>query len=290
MENDYQDINIPDLVSRLNPKIGKRIPRFLYSYFNKILHIDELNDFFRSTYDLDARSFLDEAVRYLNLDIRIDEQSYKNLESVRNQHVMVASNHPYGGPEAMGLLDILKDYFPDIKLVAQAYLKVVKPLRTCCVYNKKEVRTLMDHVEDEKSVLIYPAGFCSRKLPNHEIFDYDWKPSFLKIAKKLDMPVLIVYTNGHLSNRIFRWTRFRKIFNIRVALESAYLVDEMFRLRGSELQMRIAPPIPASVFDNRYTLEQWTAKLRQYCFNLRTDPSLVFNPEIEVTLPKIPAF
>ncbi len=290
MENDYQDINIPDLVNRLNPKIGKRIPKFLYAYFNRILHVDELNSYFRSTYDLDAPAFLDEAVKYLDLKINIDEESYKNLEKVKSQHAVVASNHPYGGPEAMGLMDVLKDYLPDIKLVAQAYLKIVKPLQSCCVFNKKEVRTLMEHVEEKKSVLIYPAGFCSRKLKNKVIFDYDWKPSFLKIAKKLNVPILIVHTRGQLSKRIFRWNRFRKIFNIKVGLESAFLVDEMYKLRGSELKMTIAPPIEASVFDNRFTLEEWSAKLRQYCFNLRENPRLIFDPEIKVTLPQQQVF
>ncbi|MCR5761454.1 MAG: hypothetical protein K6F82_05625 [Sphaerochaetaceae bacterium] len=286
----YQDIDIEALVNRLSPKMAKRIPRFVYGYFKKILHIDELNSHFRATYDMDAPSFLKESVKFLNLNVQLDKESFEILESLKDQHVVVASNHPYGGPEAIGLMDTLIKYFPDIKLVAQAYLKIVKPLQTCCVFNKKEVRTLMEHVEEKKSVLIYPAGFCSRVLSNGEIYDYVWKPSFIKMAKKLNVPILIVHTYGHLSKRIFRWTRFRKIFKIKTGIESAFLVDEMFRLRGKDLKMTIAQPIPASVFDDRYTLDQWSAKLRQFCFNLRDNPHQVFDPEIEVTLPADPVF
>ncbi len=281
----YQDIDIPTLANRLSPKMARRIPHFVYSYFKKILHIDELNSYFRSTYDMETTAFLDRSVDFLKLNVQIDDESYKVLESLKGQHVMVASNHPYGGPEAIGLLGVLIKYFPDIKLVAQAYLKIVKPLQNCCVFNKKEVRTLMDHIGENKSLLIYPAGFCSRVLSNHEIFDYVWKPSFIKMARKLDMPIVIVHTYGHLSKRMFRWTRFRKIFRIKTAIESAFLVDEMFRLRGHDLKMTIAQPIPASVFDDRYTLDQWSAKLHQFCFNLRDNPHQVFDPDIEVNLP-----
>ncbi|MCR4676320.1 MAG: hypothetical protein K5634_03720 [Sphaerochaetaceae bacterium] len=284
-KNDYQDIDVRALVSGMNPKLAKRIPGFVYRYAEKILHVDELNEHFRRTNDFTAEEFLDATVERLDIRIDMDKESLEELEKNRGRRVMVVSNHPFGGPEAMGLMSILIKIFPDIKLVAQSYLKIIKPLRSCCVFNKKEVRTLCDHVEEKKSVLIYPAGFCSRILSNGEIFDYRWKSSFLKIAKKLGMPVIVVHTYGQLSKRIFRWTKFRKIFGIKVGIESAFLSDEMFKRVGETLKMRVAKTIEPEVFDDRYTLDEWSQKLRQFCFNLRDNPKEEFDPNIALTLP-----
>ena len=184
----------------------------------------------------------------------------------------------------MVLFDWIHRNFPDCRLVAQSFLKFIKPLGKTCVYNKKEVRSLMNAVADKTSLLIYPAGYCSRKLSFGEVFDYDWKASFVKIAKKNNMPIAVFYTDGQLSPRMHSWTKFRRIFHIKTSFETMFLVDEMFKLKGSTLRIVLGDVIDPNKLDDSISKEEWAARIRQYCYELRKNPKLKFDYTKEATL------
>lgn len=285
-EQIFEPINIRTLAKRVSPALGFLIPGFLYSHFEKLLHIKELNDFLSIHYNDSAESFIDAVVNeLLEIKTTFNGKGFEEIEKLKGSNIMVASNHPYGGPEAIVTMNSLIKVFPDIKLVAQSFLQFIKPLGSCCVYNKKDVKTLYDHVNKNLPVLIYPAGYCSRYLKNKEVFDYPWKSSFVKIIKKNSMPLVILYTDGQLSKRMINWTRFRNFFRIKTSIETMYLVDEMFRLKGKTLNITVSPIINSEIFDDRYSNFEWASKLRQYCFELRKNPDAVFDPGIKVTLP-----
>lgn len=281
----YLPINIKALATRVNPALGKLVPKFMYNWFEKVLHVKELNAFFGEHEDDDAQAFLDAVVKFLDIDSLYEGHGMDYVETLKGEKVMFVSNHPYGGPEAMVLFDYLHREFPDCRLVAQAFLKFIKPLGKSCVYNKKEVRTLLDAVNEGTSLLIYPAGYCSRKLSFGEVFDYDWKPSFVKIAKRNNMPIAVFYTDGQLSKRMHRWTRFRHFFHIKPSIETLFLVDEMFKLKSSTMRMVVGSIIEPSKLDDSISNEEWAARIRQYCYELRKNPDLEFDYSKEATLP-----
>lgn len=283
-EDVFVPINIKALATRLSPTLGKLIPKFMYKRFERILHIKEVNEFFVAHYEDEPQEFLDNVVNFLDIKSSYEGRGKQAVEALQGQKVLFASNHPYGGPEAMVLLDYLHEKFPDCRLVAQSYLKFIKPLGKSCVYNKKEVRTLLNAVNQRTSILIYPAGYCSRMLSNGEVFDYAWKASFVKIAKRNNMPIVVFYTHGQLSPKVQRWTRFRQIFHIKTSIESLFLVDEMFKLKGQTLKMVVGSVIDPAKLDDSVSNEEWAARIRQYCFELRRNPNLEFDYNKKATL------
>lgn len=284
-EEKFVPIDIKTLACRVKPALGKLIPKFMYRHFEKLLHVHELNVFIEEHFHDDAQTFLDAVVAFLNFNIQLGGRGTDALEELKGQNVMFASNHPFGGPEAMMLMDILYKYFPDTKLLTQGFLKFIKPLQTCCVYNKKEVRTLMEAVNLKKSLLFYPAGYCSRELSFKEVYDYEWKSSFVKIAKKNNMPILVFYTDGQLSKRMHRWTKFRRIFRIKASIETMYLVDEMFMLRDKTIDIVVGDTIYPDQLSDDISNEEWAARIRQYCHDLRKDPNAHFDYSKPATLP-----
>ena len=285
-EAKFQPINIKALATRVNPTLGKVIPKFLYNKFEKILHIKELNEFFEAHCNDEPQAFLDSVVEFLNIKLELENNiGALDVEALKGQSVMFVSNHPYGGPEAMVLFDWIHRNFPDCRLVAQAFLKFIKPLGKACVYNKKEVRSLMNAVADKTSLLIYPAGYCSRMLSFGEVFDYDWKASFVKIARKNNMPIAVFYTDGQLSSRMHRWTKFRRIFRIKTSIETMFLVDEMFKLKDTTMRIVAGDVIDPNKLDDSVSKEEWSARIRQYCYELRKNPSLKFDYNKAATLP-----
>lgn len=284
----YTPIDLPSLAKKVNPKLAKVIPRCMYRKLERLLHVKEINEFFAAHHDDDARTFLDAVVSHLDLQIVIEGQGIEALHALEGERVIFASNHPYGGPEAMALFSIVHQLFPDAKLVAQSFLKFIKPIETACVFNKKEVKTLMEAANNRSSLIFYPAGYCSRILSNGEVFDYSWQPSFVRIARKQRMPILIIYTDGELSRKVHRWTRFRKLLRIKLSIETIFLVDEMFKLKGKTLRMVVGSAITPEIIDEAKMSDRLLAdKLRQYCYELRKDPELVFDPNIVPTLPQL---
>ncbi len=283
----FEPINIKALATRVNPTLGKIIPKFLYRKFEKILHVKELNSFFEEHAKDEPQVFLDSVVKFLDIKLVFEnKEKLENVEALKGgASVMFVSNHPYGGPEAMVLFDWIHNNFPDCRLVAQSFLKFIKPLGKTCVYNKKEVRSLMNAVSEKSSLLIYPAGYCSRELSFGEVFDYDWKASFVKIAKKNNMPIAVFYTDGQLSSRMHRWTRFRRFFNIKTSIETMFLVDEMFKLKGKTMKIVVGDVIIPDKLDESIPKEEWASRIRQYCYELRKNPTLNFDYNKEATLP-----
>ncbi len=282
----FTPINVKKLAKRISPTLSKLIPTFIYRRFEKILHIKELNEFFTLHSSDDAQTFLDAVVERLDLKINFRGTGINRVESLAGESVMFVSNHPYGGPEAMLLFSYLHRLFPDCRLVAQSFLKFLKPLEKSCVYNKKDVRTLYNAVQNRTSLLLYPAGYCSRMLSFGEVFDYDWKPSFVKIAKKNNMPIVVFHTDGELSRRMHRWTKFRSIFNIKTSIETMFLVDEMFKLSGNTISIETGSIIDPGKLDGSIPDSEWASRIREYSYNLGKNPELEFDYKKAATLPE----
>lgn len=279
----YVPIDIKTLAYRYSPFVGKVIPPFLYKKFENILHLDDLNDFFERTYEYSSQDFL-KAVQN-KLDIKVEFKNWERIEKLEGKSPIFVSNHPVGGPEAMALMSNLISIFPEIKLMAQSFLSIVKPLRTCTVFNKKELKTSLTAIKNGMPMLIYPAGRNSQKMSFNSVFDFEWKQTFVSLARRYDMPIVPIYTSGRMSNRQYRWFKFRKTMHIKLPFESLFLVDEMYKQMGNTLEMIVGTPINPEVFSTNYTAFEWAQRVRQYVFKLKDNSLESFQSDEKATLP-----
>ena len=95
-EESFLPINIKALAARVSPILGKIVPKFMYNWFERILHVKELNAFFAEHEDDDAQTFLDAAVEFLGIHPSYEGLGADAVEALKGQNVMFASNHPYG--------------------------------------------------------------------------------------------------------------------------------------------------------------------------------------------------
>ena len=281
----YHPLDLKELAQHFLPKGYKFIPKFLYKKFNKLLHIDEFNYFFNKTHYGTGQQFLDEVCDYLDLHLDLSGPGVDEMLKLKEQPVMFASNHPLGGPEGLVIFKYIHRNWPRARILIQSFMKFIRPFSEVCVFNKKDVDSLQKAVDENRPLYYYPAGYCSRKLSNGEIFDYDWKSSFVRIAKKNNMPIVIMHTHGHLSKRTLRITQIRKFFGIKFSVETMYLPDELFMMRGSTLKITCGHVIDPKVLTDDIHPREWAARLRQYCFELRDNPDAVFDPSKPATLP-----
>lgn len=281
----YHPIVVKELASGMYPKLAKFIPGFVYRYITKLLHLDHLNSFFERTHYGTGQQFLDATKEELNVELKLQGPGVEEMKNLTDKPVMFASNHPYGGPEGIVAFSYIHRLFPRARILVQSLFKIIRPFSEVCVYNKKEVRSLYNAAEEKRPLFFYPAGYCSRQLSFGDVFDYEWKPGFIKFAKKNNMPIIVFYTDGRLSKRTLNWTQFRKRFHIKASIETIFLPDEMFRLTGKTITMTAGHVIDPEVLDNSVSDKEWAARLRQYCYELKTNPDAVFDPSKPAVLP-----
>lgn len=289
-ENDDKvfQIDVREVVHSFKPSL--KLPSFVYAYLNRIIHVDKLNQIHREAAEAGGtiENFLETFVRILDFQFTPTGIGYEILKKQQGPF-MIVSNHPYGGSEAISFMNDQIKYHSDLKLLAQSFLVYLAPeLKKCSVFNRNSVASLLQAVKEKNPLLIYPAGFCSRTLSNKVIFDYEWKSSFVKIAKKNKMPIFVVYTEGHVTDHVLNWTKFRNFFHIKTNVELIYLLDEMVKSGGKPHKMYVSEPINPELLRSDVSVEDWADRIRQYCYLLSKDPGLPFDPELKADYSILP--
>ncbi|MDD2232594.1 MAG: hypothetical protein PHH94_05055 [Sphaerochaetaceae bacterium] len=281
----FKKLVLRDIAESWNPKIARHIPRFVYRKINKILHIDELNAFLSETHNDDTQVFLDKAVAFFDLKIRFN--GFDKIEAQKgNGDLFIVANHPIGGPEGIALVDKVLPLMPDVKIMIQKLLAAVHPMRKISVYNGSRLITTLESVKKGDPVILFPAGFCSRRLKHRRlIYDLKWKSTFIKLSQRYGRTVLPIHISGRLSERMYRWYSFRRALHIKLQIETLFLVDEMFKCKGSELVFTVGNPIAPETFSCNADPDEWAARVRQYVFQLGSDPDAKFDPDLPDSLP-----
>lgn len=284
MEEQFKKIDIVEVAHMYNPKLARRVPKFIYRKAKKLLHIDEINQFVEDHYNDSVLDFTHAAVDFLGYSCKILNEEY--LTETDQMSPIIAANHPYGGPEAIALTQIFYERHPDLKVMTQKYMLFLKPLKPCFVLNTEGAK-ILSGMKAGAPLLLFPAGHNARILSFKEIYDYRWFSTFIKLARRYDRPLQPIHVDGHNTMRMLRLSKWRKRFGIKTNVEGMYLVDEMFQVKGKTITFTIGKPIDGKVFTTDVDDQEWADRIRQYVFELGKDPKAVFDPTKPATLPLV---
>lgn len=283
-------IVIENLAKDYNPKLAKAIPKFVYKWINKILHVDQVNAFISRTQNDNSLEFMQDTLSELDLKPRfINLDRLKALEG--QDKIIFAANHPIGGPEGIALMSEILKYLPNSKIMIQSILSFLEPLNDVAIFNGQRLSTSLDAVKQGLPILIFPSGLCSQRILKHKgIYDFEWKTSFIKIAKRYGYRIQPIYISGQLTKRQYRFYEFRKLFKIVLPIENLYLVDEMYKASQFEQVFTFGDLITPDCLTDDITNEEWAARIRQYTKELSDNPNLSFDPSKPNTLPLVHHF
>lgn len=269
------------------PKLMKHMPEWAFRRIQRLLHEDDINDILVRFKDLQGVEFINAVVRDFNLKLVMN--GTENLQA--GQRIVVASNHPLGGLDGMALIGVVGNHRGEVITPVNDFLTFVPNLRPIFipvnkvgndVANRKEnIRVFNETFEGDATVCYFPFGLCSRKTKGGKIMDLDWKKTFVTKAKAYQRDVVPVHIDGRNSNFFYNLARIRKFLHIKVNIEMAFLVDELFKQRNKTLTITFGKPIPYQSFDKRFTDAQWAEKLRRFSYNLPNDPNQTFDPQKE---------
>ena len=259
-------IYLKEVFKSKNPALARWIPGFVYSWLNRIICIDDINDFIRKHGDRKGIDFADAIVEYLNLTFQTE--GITNLPSPQGRYIFV-SNHPLGGPDGIALISFLGKYYPDLKFPVNDILLNLKNLNNIFLpvnkhggMSREAVKAIASAYTSDNQIIMFPAGLCSRKIKG-KIEDLEWQKNFIVEAVKHQRDIVPIYISGQNSNFFYNLSNFRKRIGLKANIEMLWLPKEAFKKKNETLTLKIGKPISWQSFDKSKKPKEWAKEVRE---------------------------
>ena len=271
MSNKIKPIYIKDLF-KSKSNIGRFIPNFIFSWLEKLIHQNEINEFIDKYGDRQGLEFSDSMLEFLDVNYHICGK--ENLPPKDGRYIFVA-NHPFGGPDGIVLISMLGRFYDKLKFPVNDLLLNLKNLNNIFLgVNKhgaqarKDVLAMEEAFASDCQMIMFPAGLVSRK-QGKVIKDLEWQKSFITKAIYHKRDIIPIYIDGQNSDFFYRLAAFRKLIGLKVNIEMLLLPKETFKKRHTNLTMHIGKPIPWQTFDSSKKTIEWAQWVKEICIKTK---------------------
>lgn len=270
MTKDFFQINVREVVRSKAPKYYKKIPGFIFSWFEKFIHQKDINSIISKDYNAKGVDLMENARKYFNISLNVIGE--ENIPSFDNKCIFV-SNHPLGGLDGICLSAYLGNKFDkkiyylvnDILYFIEPLRPIFAPINKHGAQSRSGVQAINDSFASENQVITFPAGLNSRKI-NGKIIDLEWKKMFIVKAVEFQRDIVPIYFDAKNSNLFYNISNFRKKLGIKFNIEMLFLPREMFKDKNKTFNIYIGKPIPWQTFDNSKSPQQWADWVKQLVY------------------------
>lgn len=269
-------INIDEVFRKKSGKLYRVVPKFLIRYIEKITRQNDINGVISHLHDQMGLDFVNKLIED---EFGINVQTV-NLDNIPQKgRYIVASNHPLGGLDGIALMYTIGKRRKDIKFIVNDILFELENLKELFVpinkygYNNYEsVRVIENVYASDQVILVFPAGFVSRR-KNKKICDLQWKKSFITKAKQHKRDIIPVHIKGKNSNFFYNLANYRKKIGVKLNIEMLYLPDEMFNQQDKTITITFGKPISYKEFTKEKTHNQWAQQVKEHVYGLPENKS-----------------
>lgn len=169
---------------------------------------------------------------------------------------VVVCNHPTGIADGLAVYEALRRVRRDSIFFANADALRVSPRLGEAVIpvewveakrtREKTRATLLaakQAFEEERCVVIFPAGRIARKAPDGQLTDPEWAVTGVSLARKYEAPIVPIHVAGPESWLFHFFNRFSP------ELRDITLFHEMLNKAGKAFHLTVGKPIPPSRLD-----------------------------------------
>lgn len=274
-ETTVPKIDVDKVFNEKNPTLYKFLPRFIISFIKWLIHQRDINSLLVRGKGYKGIEFSDFVLEDLKINIK-----YKGIENIpQTGNIILASNHPLGGIDGIAIISMMGKVRSDLKFIVNDILYQIPnydgmfiPVNKHGVNPKSSLETIEKIYASQDAVLIFPAGFCSRKIRG-KIMDINWNKSFVNKAVRYNRPVIPVLINARNSNFFYNLSTFRKWIGLKTNIEMFLLPHEMFRQKGKTIEIIIGKPIMPEIFTSGKA-EKWADTLRHFIYQLKNKPDI----------------
>ena len=164
-------IDVQKEIEKKFPNINKKqnfLKKSLFKVAKKIVHEDSINKFLKENKHLKGFEFVDAVLDYFDFDYTISSNDLQNIPS--SGKVVIISNHPLGGLDALCLLKLVSQVRSDVKIIANDFLIGLESLSPLLIpidnykkrQKKEDIKNIYKALNNEEALIIFPAGEVSR--------------------------------------------------------------------------------------------------------------------------------
>jgi putative hemolysin len=263
-------IDVEKVLQEKNPRLLKRLPKFVINYLKRILHQDEINQIIEENKDLEGADFCHEIISRFQIQTDIHGLEHAPKEG----GVIFVANHPLGGMDALTLVHHFAAYRPDMKFIVNDILLHLKNLNGLFVGVNKHGSNAVSSLQNvealfasDKAIFVFPAGLVSRKIKG-QVRDLKWKKTFVTRARKYEHPIVPVYIRGRLSNFFYRLSSLRQFLGLKTNIEMLYLVNELFKQKNKRIDITFGKPILVWELDANVSDAEWADRIKARVYDL----------------------
>jgi len=239
---------------------------------SEVSGLNRLERFYNEVEQVPGTDFIKALFDHLELHIDVDAADLAQVP--KEGGVVFVANHPYGAIDGLALLHVLDRARGDVKVMANFMLQQLEPLKDRFIgVNPFEqlstrssfqgMRQALEHMAKGGALGIFPAGeVSSYRTELKAVADPRWKVPVLKLIKHAGVPVVPVWFDG--ANSLI----FQMLGMIHPGLRTLQLPNEMLRMRGKHVRMRIGKPIAAKDIEAFGSVEQLGRYLRAKTYAL----------------------
>ncbi|MDB2705191.1 lysophospholipid acyltransferase family protein [Pseudomonadota bacterium] len=282
-------LNIENALEQKFPNFEHSIPwikKPTLGFLKKISHEKEINQFLETHQDLEGFDFVDQVLDYFNFSYSISHRDKKNIPATGR--VVIVANHPLGALDGLSLLKLVGEVRRDVKIVVNDILMSFKAVDSLLLpvdnltqsTKKSSVSDIIDCLNNEEAVIVFPAGEVSRIRPNG-VRDGKWTSGFLTFAKKSNSPILPVYVDARNSSLFYSSSMVYK------PLAGMLLAHEVFNKHSKTISMKVGQAIPYAQLSQLPLNKKALAKLiRKHLYRISKGQSSLFKTEQTIIHPE----
>ena len=239
-------INVAEIIRKNTKSISGWRGKCLETVFKALLHEKEFIEFGEKYSCLHGLPCAEQVLDYFQLRCETDIAELENVPT--EGPVVLVANHPIGSLDGLALLKTIAFVRPDVKIVANQLLSSLKPLQDLFIpvdnmgagrASRRQIEAIQAHLKQNGALIVFPASEVSR-LGFAGVRDRRWSNGFLRLAAKVEAPIVPIYVHGR--NSVF----FYLVSLLVKPLSTYLLVNEMFKQKGKSIQIRIGGQIPYS--------------------------------------------
>jgi len=258
---------------------------------DRILGITKINHIYRSVWEkgIEKEDFVARLLKFLKVSYHIPHGDLNRIPGTGA--LIIVANHPYGGLEGIILAKVLSSIRPDVKIMANAGLKVFPELQDFFIFtnplvthnprNIRSIKNCREHLENGGLLLFFPAGKVAYyRKEKKRITDGHWNRIAAHLSTDLNIPVLPIFISGR-NSRLFIF-----LGTIYYRFKLLMLPREFAKRKKETVEIRCGFPISPSLLKKKGNSRDITEFLR-ICTYALTPESAEIKKEALPSMPPL---
>ncbi len=243
--------------------------------FEKAMAFGPLNDIYAQVSPChDALEFAEKSLAALGVKVEVDEAQLRAIP--QDGPLIIVANHPFGGLEGLVMIAMLGRVRPDVRVLANYFLRRIPELRPAMFFvdpfgradsaarNLQPLRAAARWLKQGGVLGVFPAGEVSHlTMRFRHVVDPPWNDVVARMAGMAKAAVVPVYFDGRNSD-LFQLAGF-----VHPRLRTALLPRELLKKRDSRVQVQVGTAVPFERLAGFAKPQHMTAYLRMRTYILK---------------------